>query len=138
MRTSDNDVSSLRVVVWGGLTRDKGERGGEQRDEAYVRAGEIETLLLWSVLGEKHQLCRRVQGQQQASEHETRKSARARGRAKAQHAYSASLLGGAPQGRGAGWGSEREKREWRRRAKRPADRKHRSAGRGLATPTGGS
>ena len=55
----------------------KGGREGGQRDEVYVRAGAIETLLRWSILGEKHQLFRRVQGQQQASEHE---SARARER----------------------------------------------------------
>ena len=87
--------------------------GGGQRDEVYVRADAMETLRLWSVLGKKHQLCCRVRGQQQASEHESaraRESVRARGRAKAQHAFSASLLGGVPQGRGAEIGNERERR----------------------------
>ena len=51
-----DDVSSLRVIVWGGSTRAKKEEsGGGQRDEVYMRARAIETLLLWSVLSEKHQ-----------------------------------------------------------------------------------
>ena len=98
-RTSDNDVSSLRVVVWGGSTRDKGgkERGatrwgiyesGSNRNAASLECPGRKAPALPP--SSRTTASKRARGRESA-----RESARARRRAKKkQHAFSASLPGG--------------------------------------------